>query len=101
MQATVGVPRCPDCGGRIKPEVVLYEEPLDEAVIEGALDAIRRADTMIIAGTSLTVYPAAGLIRYFRGENLVLINRDPTPADGKANLCIHDKVGQVLSNIKI
>ena len=101
MQATVGVPRCPDCGGRIKPEVVLYEEPLDEAVIEGALDVIRRADTMIIAGTSLTVYPAAGLIRYFRGENLVLINRDPTPADSTATLCIHDKVGQVLSNIKI
>lgn len=98
---TTGVPLCPDCGGRIKPEVVLYEEPLDEAVIEGALDAIRRADTMIIAGTSLTVYPAAGLIRYFRGENLVLINRDPTPADSKATLCIHDKVGQVLADIKI
>ena len=101
MLQTTGVPVCPDCGGRIKPEVVLYEEPLDEAVIEGALDCIRRADTMIIAGTSLTVYPAAGLIRYFRGENLVLINRDPTPADDTATLCIHDKVGQVLGGIAI
>ena len=90
------VPRC-ECGGRIKPDVVLYEEGLDNDVVSGAVDAIARADMLIVAGTSLTVYPAAGLIRYFRGNRLVLINRDATPMDDRCDLVIHDKVGEVLS----
>ena len=92
------VPRC-ECGGIIKPDVVLYEEGLDNDVISGALQAISQADLMIIAGTSLTVYPAAGLIRYFRGNHLVLINRDATPMDSECDLVIHDKVGLVLSSL--
>ncbi len=90
------VPVCP-CGGRIKPDVVLYEEGLDNDVIVGAVNAISRADLLIIAGTSLTVYPAAGLVRYFNGTHLVLINRDTTPMDDRCDLVIHDKVGEVLS----
>lgn len=90
-----GVPRC-SCGGIVKPDVVLYEEPLDGEVIEGALAAIASADTLIVAGTSLTVYPAASFVSYFRGENLVLINRDPTPLDGQCTLVLHEKVGQAL-----
>lgn len=90
-----GVPRC-SCGGIVKPDVVLYEEPLDGVVIEGALAAIASADTLIVAGTSLTVYPAASFVSYFRGDNLVLINRDPTPLDGQCTLVLHEKVGQVL-----
>lgn len=90
------VPVCP-CGGRIKPDVVLYEEGLDNDVIVGAVNAISRADLLIIAGTSLTVYPAAGLVRYFNGNHLVLINRDTTPMDDRCDLVIHDKVGEVLS----
>ena len=93
------VPRC-SCGGRIKPDVVLYEEGLDNDVISGAVRAISQADLMIVAGTSLTVYPAAGLVRYFRGNKLVLINRDATPMDSEADLVIHDKVGEVLSSLK-
>ena len=81
------VPHC-DCGGRIKPDVVLYEEGLDDAVVSGAIHAIAKADLMIVAGTSLTVYPAAGLIRYFRGKHLVLINRDATPMDSQCDLVI-------------
>ena len=92
------VPLC-TCGGRIKPDVVLYEEGLDDDVLENSVMAIRRADTLIVAGTSLTVYPAAGLLQYFRGKHLVLINRDATPMDDAADLVIHDKVGQVLSAI--
>lgn len=95
-----GIPKC-DCGGTVKPDVVLYEESLDMRVMGGAVEKIEDADTLIIAGTSLTVYPAAGLIRYFRGKNLVLINRDATSADKDADLVIHGKVGEVLSNIKI
>ncbi len=95
-----GVPRC-ECGGAIKPDVVLYEEGLDSATVTGALREISAADTLIIAGTSLSVYPAAGFIDYFRGKELVLINRDPTPADAKATLVIHDKVGKVLSGINV
>ncbi len=91
-----GVPRC-ECGGVIKPEVVLYEEGLDEAVLSAAIHYIRQADTMIIAGTSLTVYPAAGLVRDFRGKHLVLINRDATPMDDRADLVIHRSVGEVFS----
>ena len=94
-----GVPKCDICGGLIKPDVVLYEEGLDDATVRGAVNAIARADTLIVAGTSLTVYPAAGLIQYFRGDNLVLINRDPTPVDAKADLVLHDKVGEVLSKL--
>ena len=93
-----GVPRCA-CGGVIKPDVVLYEEPLPEGVVEQAVHDISVADTLIIAGTSLTVYPAASYIRYFRGKNLILINRDATPYDGHADLVIHDKVGEVLGSI--
>lgn len=100
MMATQGVPRC-DCGGIIKPDVVLYEECLDEDTVSGAVSAIRRADMLIVAGTSLVVYPAAGLIRYYRGNRLVLINLQPTSADGMANLVIHDKVGQVLGRIQV
>ena len=92
------VPLC-ECGGRIKPDVVLYEEGLDNDVVSGAVNAISKADLMIVAGTSLTVYPAAGLLRYFRGTHLVLINRDATPMDSQCDLVIHDKVGEVLSTL--
>ena len=92
------IPLC-SCGGRIKPDVVLYEEGLDNDVISGAVNAIAQADLLIIAGTSLTVYPAAGLVRYFRGSHLVLINRDATPMDSQCDLVIHDKVGEVLSTL--
>ena len=92
------VPVC-ECGGRIKPDVVLYEEGLDNDVVSGAVHAISKADLLIIAGTSLTVYPAAGLVRYFRGNHLVLINRDATPMDGQCDLVIHDKVGEVLGSL--
>lgn len=95
-----GIPRCA-CGGIVKPDVVLYEEPLDDDVVMGAVDAISKADTLIVAGTSLTVYPAAGLIHYFRGENLVLINRDETPMDYMATLVFREKVGEVLGSIEI
>ncbi len=90
-----GVPRC-SCGGRVKPDVVLYEEMLDDSCIQGAVDAIEKADTMIIGGTSLVVYPAAGLINYFRGDHLVLINKSQTPYDGKADLVIYDSIGKVM-----
>lgn len=92
------VPLC-SCGGRIKPDVVLYEEGLDNDVLSGAIHAIRQADLMIVAGTSLTVYPAAGLISYFRGNRLVLINRDATPMDSQCDLVIHDSVGKVLGSL--
>ena len=95
-----GVPLC-TCGGRIKPDVVLYGEGLDDETVSHAVSLIRHADLMIVAGTSLTVYPAAGLLNYFRGSHLVLINRDPTPADREADLVIHDKVGQVLGGLDL
>ena len=91
-----GIPICPKCGGRVKPDVVLYEEGLDNNTITGAVRAISEADTLIIGGTSLVVYPAAGLIDYFRGKNLVLINKSTTSADNKADLVIHDAIGKVL-----
>jgi len=94
-----GVPYCDKCGGRIKPDVVLYEEGLDEDVINGAVNAISRADTLIVGGTTLIVYPAAGLIRYFRGKNLVLINMTATSADNSADLVIRDKIGEVFSQV--
>ena len=96
-----GIPECDVCGSVVKPDVVLYEEGLDNDTLVGAVNAISSADTMIGAGTSRVVYPAAGLLQYFRGKWLVLINRDPTPADKSANLVIHDKVGEVLSCIKV
>ena len=91
-----GVPTCTKCGGHVKPDVVLYEEGLDDNVIRGAIAAISKADTLIIGGTSLVVYPAAGLINYFRGKNLVLINKSSTSADNKADLVIHEAIGKVL-----
>ena len=93
-----GVPRC-SCGGVIKPDVVLYEEPLHEDTVMSAIRDIRSADTLIVAGTSLTVYPAASYIRYYEGKNMILINRDATPYDHVADLVIHDKVGEVLSRL--
>nr|WP_302637968.1 NAD-dependent protein deacylase [uncultured Clostridium sp.] len=93
---TKGVPTCTKCGGNVKPDVVLYEEGLDDNVIRGAIAAISKADTLIIGGTSLVVYPAAGLINYFRGKNLVLINKSSTSADNKADLVIHEAIGKVL-----
>ena len=91
-----GIPVCQKCGGRVKPDVVLYEEGLDNDIIDGAVRAIAQADTLIIGGTSLVVYPAAGLINYFRGNKLVLINKSETSADRKADLVIHDSIGKVL-----
>ena len=99
IRDSVGVPKCA-CGGVIKPEVVLYEEGLDDDVLASAVHHIRTADTMIVAGTSLTVYPAAGLLQYFRGRNLVLINRDATHADAEATLVLHDSVGKVFSYLR-
>ena len=90
-----GVPRC-ECGGLVKPDVVLYGEGLDEATVEGAIAALSRADTLIVAGTSLTVYPAAGFLSYFRGDSIVLINRDLPPFDSRADLVIRDPVGRVM-----
>lgn len=95
-----GIPKC-ECGGVIKPDVVLYEEGLDDSTVSEALRAIQTADTLIIAGTSLTVYPAAGFISYFKGDNIVLINRDETPFDGKADLVFHEKVGELLDKINV
>lgn len=91
-----GIPVCPKCGGRVKPDVVLYEEGLDQNIINRSVEAIEAADTLIIGGTSLVVYPAAGLIQYFRGRHLVLINKSETGADRKADLVIHDSIGKVL-----
>ena len=93
-----GVPMC-DCGGVVKPDVVLYEESLDEGVMYRAAKAISEADVLIVAGTSLTVWPAAGMIRYYRGRRLVLINRDPTPYDDEANLVLHARLGDVFSQL--
>nr|WP_330393034.1 NAD-dependent protein deacylase [Anaerostipes sp. 992a] len=95
-----GVPYC-ECGGLIKPDVVLYEEGLDNDVISGAVHAIAQADTLIIGGTSLVVYPAAGLIDYFHGKHLVVINRDATSRDKQAELCISDSIGEVLGQIEV
>ncbi|MCI6664626.1 MAG: NAD-dependent protein deacylase [Treponema sp.] len=95
------VPVCPKCGGMVKPDVVLYEEGLDNDVIEGAVNAIATADTLIIGGTSLNVYPAASLIHYFRGNTIVLINKSPTSADSLAQLVISEGIGQVLGQIEV
>lgn len=96
---TEGVPSCPKCGGLVKPDVVLYEESLPTQTVEHAVSAIAEADVLIIGGTSLAVYPAAGLLRYFNGKHLVVLNRDATQMDKQANLCIREKIGAVLSQI--
>ena len=93
-----GVPRC-TCGGDVKPDVVLYEESLESRVIEDSVQAIAQADLLLVLGTSLTVYPAAGLIRYYRGHRLVLINRDATPYDDRADLVFHESLGTVFSQL--
>ena len=93
-----GVPKCA-CGGTVKPDVVLYEESLDGDTMEKSIRAIADADLLIVAGTSLTVYPAAGLIRYYGGSRLVLINRDATPYDGIADLVFHDSLGSIFSQL--
>ena len=98
VKQSKGVPRC-DCGGIVKPDVVLYEESLDSDVMYRAAKAISQADLLIVGGTSLTVYPAAGMIGYYRGSRLVLINRDRTPYDGEANLVLHDSLGNVFSRL--
>lgn len=95
-----GIPHC-TCGGIIRPDVVLYEETLNEDVLNGAIQVISEADVLIVLGTSLVVYPAAGLIRYYRGNKLVLINRDVTPYDSQADLLIQDSFRNVLPKIKI
>ena len=95
-----GIPRC-ECGGIIKPDVVLYEEPLNNEVLNSAVKFISKADTLIIGGTSLVVYPAAGLINYFNGSKLVLINKSQTPYDNLASLVINEAIGETLSQIKI
>ena len=97
--AAEGIPVCGVCGKTVKPDVVLYEEGLDEDVIAGAVSAIRRADMLIVGGTSLAVYPAAGLINYYRGDKLVLINKSPTSYDGAANLLITESLGSVFSRV--
>lgn len=95
IRESEGVPRC-SCGGMIKPDVVLYEEGLDMRTLNRAVDYISRADMLIVGGTSLTVYPAAGLVDYYRGKKLVLINRDATPLDGRADLVVAGSIGQIL-----
>lgn len=100
MKHAEGVPRC-ECGGIVKPDVVLYEEGLDSDTINGAVRAIAKAQVLIIGGTSLAVYPAASLIDYFQGEYLVVINKSPTPRDRYANLLIQEPIGQVFSAIRV
>ena len=98
MNKGEGVPRC-SCGGVIRPDIVLYEEPLDDDIVRRAIAYIRNADILIIGGTSLNVYPAAGLINYYRGNKLVLINLSKTPYDSYADLIIHEKIGEVFSRV--
>lgn len=101
MKAAEGVPKCEKCGGIIKPDVVLYEESLDNGTITRAVQAIAEAEVLIIGGTSLAVYPAASLIDYFSGKHLVVINRDATPRDRMADLVINEPIGQVFSQIRV
>ena len=100
MKNAIDIPLC-DCGGVIKPDVVLYEESLNGDTIEAAVTALHNADLLIIGGTSLAVYPAAGLIQYFGGSRIVLLNRDVTPYDGRATLCIREPIGKVLGQIQV
>ena len=101
MAAAEGVPRCEKCGGIIKPDVVLYEEGLDQKTLEAAVSAISRAQVLIVGGTSLVVYPAAGLLRYFGGDRIVLINKGATSMDSQADLLIQEPIGQVLDQIAV
>ncbi|MGN0946218.1 MAG: NAD-dependent protein deacylase [Megasphaera sp.] len=101
MKNSTGIPKCDACGGIIKPDVVLYEEGLDNDVIEQSLYYISHADMLIIGGTSLVVYPAAGLVRYYRGHKLVLINKSTTDMDSTADLVLHDPIGEVFSHVKL
>lgn len=99
VKNSTGVPKCDACGGLIKPDVVLYEEGLDSNIISKAVRAISEADVLIIGGTSLAVYPAAGMIDYFRGNHLILINKSSTPRDAQADLVINDSIGEVLGQL--
>ena len=101
MKNAVDIPLCDACGSIIKPDVVLYEEGLDGDTLERAVAALQNADLLLIGGTSLAVYPAAGLIRYFGGSRIVLLNRDETPYDYRATLCIREPIGQVLGQIQV
>ena len=101
MKKASDVPKCDDCGGTIKPDVVLYEEGLDDATVQGAIEAIAAADVLIIGGTSLVVYPAAGLINYYRGHKLILINKGETGMDSRADLVINAPIGEVFSQIEV
>ena len=96
IRDTTGVPKC-ECGGILKPDVVLYEEALDDLCVTRAVNAIEKADVLLVCGTSLTVYPAAGLLRYYRGNKLVLINRDATTQDDVADLLLHESLGKVFA----
>lgn len=100
MKESEGIPIC-ECGGTIKPDVVLYEESLDSEVIQQSVREIAQADMLIIGGTSLVVYPAAGFIDYFRGKHLVVINKSATPRDEQADLCIQKPIGEVLEGITV
>ena len=99
MLESKGIPKCEKCGGIIKPDVVLYEEGLDDATMRGAIRAISQADVLIIGGTSLTVYPAAGLIDYYNGNKLVLINKSVTPMDSRADLLVQGPIGEIFSQL--
>lgn len=99
VKASKGVPHCEKCGGRVKPDVVLYEESLDAQVMRRSAEMIASADMLIIGGTSLVVYPAAGFVDYFRGKYLVVLNKDATPRDAQADLCIKEPIGEVLGKI--
>lgn len=101
MKDSDGIPRCEKCGGIIKPDVVLYEESLDQEVLREAVSAISRAQVLIVGGTSLVVYPAAGLLQYFQGDALVVINKGATPADSNADLLIQEPIGKVLDQIAV
>ena len=101
ITGTTGIPKCEDCGGTIRPDVVLYEEGLDGSVIRRAVEHISKADMLIIGGTSLVVYPAAGFIDYFRGKHLVVINMSETSRDSAADIVIKGKIGEVLSQIQV
>jgi len=100
VKESAGVPHCDQCGGLVKPDVVLYEEPLDGHTMAEAVRYIERADLMMVGGTSLAVYPAAGLIDYYRGHRLVLVNKTPTPYDHRADLVIHEAIGALFAQLR-
>ncbi len=101
VKNSLSIPVCDECGYAVKPDVVLYEEGLDDNTVSCAINAISNADVLIVAGTSLTVYPAAGMLRYYKGNKLILINRDKTPMDNLANMIFHEKVGELLEQLEI